>query len=95
MTFGKNIKAEIAILRQLGSEILQLTEKISSSCRIHRETVVREIIRSEREIQLIDVTKAFKSDEQCLAYLEAMRWPDGVRCPICGNQRSLEDHAQE
>jgi transposase-like protein len=35
-------------------------------------------------MKLIDVTKAFASDEQCLAYLEAMRWPNGVRCPVCG-----------
>jgi transposase-like protein len=35
-------------------------------------------------MKLIDVTKAFASDEQCLAYLEASRWPDGVRCPTCG-----------
>ena len=35
-------------------------------------------------MKLIDVTKAFASDEQCLAYLEAMRWPNGVRCLLCG-----------
>ena len=35
-------------------------------------------------MNLIDVTKQFGTDEQCLAYLEAMRWPDGVRCPVCG-----------
>jgi hypothetical protein len=35
-------------------------------------------------MKLIDVSKAFATDEQCLAYLEAMRWPHGVRCPICG-----------
>jgi transposase-like protein len=35
-------------------------------------------------MKLINVTKAFASDEQCLAYLEASRWPDGVRCPTCG-----------
>jgi transposase-like protein len=35
-------------------------------------------------MKLIDVTKAFASDEQCLAYLEASRWPDGVRCTVCG-----------
>ena len=34
-------------------------------------------------MKLIDVTKAFQSDEQCLAYLEKSRWPNGVRCPIC------------
>jgi transposase-like protein len=35
-------------------------------------------------MKLIEVTKAFASDEQCLAYLEASRWPDGVRCTVCG-----------
>jgi transposase-like protein len=35
-------------------------------------------------MKLIDVSKAFASDEQCLAYLEASRWPEGVRCPVCG-----------
>jgi transposase-like protein len=39
---------------------------------------------TEWKMKLIDVTKAFQSDEQCLAYLEKSRWPDGVRCPICG-----------
>ena len=35
-------------------------------------------------MKLIDVSKAFASDEQCLAYLEASRWPHGVRCTVCG-----------
>jgi transposase-like protein len=35
-------------------------------------------------MKLIDVTKAFANDEQCLAYLEQKRWPDGVRCTVCG-----------
>jgi transposase-like protein len=39
-------------------------------------------------MNLIDVTSQFATDEQCLAYLEQMRWPDGkVRCPVCGNDR--------
>lgn len=38
-------------------------------------------------MNLIDVTQQFATDEQCLAYLEAMRWPDGVRCPVCGNNK--------
>lgn len=37
-------------------------------------------------MRLIDVSKAFASDEQCLAYLEARRWPDGVRCVTCGGK---------
>jgi hypothetical protein len=37
-------------------------------------------------MNLIDVTKQFPSDDECLAYIEQMRWPDGVvRCPVCGN----------
>jgi hypothetical protein len=35
-------------------------------------------------MNLIDVTREFKTDDDCLAYLETMRWPDGIRCPICG-----------
>jgi len=35
-------------------------------------------------MNLIDVTQNFKSDDDCLAYLEGMRWPDGIRCPTCG-----------
>jgi transposase-like protein len=35
-------------------------------------------------MHLIDVAKQLGTDEQCLAFLEAMRWPDGVRCTTCG-----------
>lgn len=36
---------------------------------------------------LIDVRKEFATDEQCLAYLEFMRWPEGVRCLKCNSDR--------
>jgi hypothetical protein len=35
---------------------------------------------------IIEVTKKYGSAETCVKYLEAMRWPDGVRCPICGGK---------
>ena len=38
-------------------------------------------------MNLIDVTSSFKTDDDCLAYLESMRWPDGIRCPVCGNDK--------
>ncbi|MGZ5721096.1 MAG: IS1595 family transposase, partial [Burkholderiales bacterium] len=38
-------------------------------------------------MNLIDVNKSFSTDEQCLAFLEKLRWPDGVRCPVCGNDK--------
>lgn len=36
-------------------------------------------------MNLIDVTQQFKSDDDCLAYMESMRWPDGIKCPTCGS----------
>lgn len=38
-------------------------------------------------MNLIDTTKAFATEEQCLEFLEKMRWPEGVRCPVCGNDK--------
>jgi transposase-like protein len=38
-------------------------------------------------MNLIDVTRQFQSDDDCLAYMESMRWPDGIRCPVCGCNR--------
>jgi transposase-like protein len=38
-------------------------------------------------MNLIDVTRELASDEQCFAFLEQMRWPDKVRCAICGCDR--------
>jgi transposase-like protein len=39
----------------------------------------------EEAMNLIDVVKQFPNDEECLKYIEQMRWPDGVvRCPTCG-----------
>jgi transposase-like protein len=35
-------------------------------------------------MNLIQVTREFATEEACLEHLEAMRWPEGVRCPTCG-----------
>jgi hypothetical protein len=40
-------------------------------------------------MNLIDVTQ-FKNDDDCLAYLQSIRWPDGICCPVCGCKRSSE-----
>jgi transposase-like protein len=34
--------------------------------------------------------KAFPDEEACEAYLVARRWPNGVRCPRCGNTEVTE-----
>jgi hypothetical protein len=38
-------------------------------------------------MNLIETTQKFGTDEQCLAYLVAMRWPNGIRCMVCGNDK--------
>ena len=37
-------------------------------------------------ISLIGVYKTFGTTEACLNYLEAARWPEGVRCLACGSR---------
>jgi transposase-like protein len=32
---------------------------------------------------ILEFRDRFSSDEDCLRYLEALRWPDGFRCPYC------------
>jgi len=35
-------------------------------------------------MKLIDVTKKFNTEAKCLAYIEKMRWPNGIACVHCG-----------
>ncbi|MCA9293329.1 MAG: IS1595 family transposase [Phycisphaerales bacterium] len=36
------------------------------------------------EINLVDLCEKFRSEDCCRAYLEKLRWPEGVECPRCG-----------
>ena len=38
-------------------------------------------------MNLIDVTRELGTEDESFAFLEKQRWPDGVRCAICGNNR--------
>lgn len=38
-------------------------------------------------LSLIDIERSFGTDEQCAAYLEAARWPEGVRCLKCESDK--------
>jgi hypothetical protein len=38
--------------------------------------------------------RLFPTDEACKAYLVARRWPNGVRCPRCDNDKVWELHAR-
>jgi len=37
---------------------------------------------------LMDLEERFSTEEACLQYLAAMRWPDGFRCPGCGGTQA-------
>lgn len=38
-------------------------------------------------MNLIDVSKTFQSDDDCLDFIEQMRWPKGIRCVTCGGKK--------
>lgn len=38
---------------------------------------------------LMELERRFSDDAACRAYLAALRWPDGVVCPICGGREGL------
>jgi len=43
------------------------------------------VVLAGEAMKLIDVTEKFKSDDDCLDYIEAMRWPNGeIGCVHCG-----------
>ena len=37
-----------------------------------------------QDMNLAELVEQFSSEDRCRAYLEALRWPQGVRCPRCG-----------
>jgi transposase-like protein len=37
-------------------------------------------------MDLIEVSRAFAEEDACLDFLEALRWPEGVRCLRCGGE---------
>lgn len=42
---------------------------------------------NEYPANLIEFIDWFPTDEACLQYLEAVRWPGGFRCPKCGSEQ--------
>ncbi len=41
----------------------------------------------EQEINLTMLIERSNSEERCRAYLEGLRWPDGVTCPRCASDK--------
>jgi transposase-like protein len=40
----------------------------------------------QQDVSLVDLISEFGSEDRCRAYLEALRWPQGVRCIRCGSK---------
>ena len=60
------------------------------------EIITFHIGRSVMEpvLTLYDFLNKFPSEDECFQYLFKKRWPDGFRCPKCGNQAAyyIEKH---
>lgn len=43
-----------------------------------------------KPMTLPELERKFPTEEACDSYLQARRWPQGVRCPRCGNEKVYE-----
>ncbi len=48
----------------------------------------------KQEMNLMKLMVRFHKDEQCRAYMEHVRWPDGVKCPRCGSDKISRAYAR-
>jgi hypothetical protein len=58
------------------------------------------MVRAKQAKQISQLTVAqfeavFPDEDACKAYLVARRWPDGVRCPRCGNSKVYDLKSRE
>lgn len=47
-----------------------------------------------KNIDLPSLIEKFGSEDKCHAYLERLRWPDGVRCPRCQSEKISRIHTR-
>lgn len=47
------------------------------------------------ELNMMQLMERFGSDEKCHAYLEQLRWPEGVRCPRCSSDKISRIHERK
>jgi transposase-like protein len=40
-----------------------------------------------KPVNLLDIAKELGTEQECFAFLEKQRWPEGVRCAVCGCNR--------
>jgi len=45
-------------------------------------------VNAERgAMDLVKLIEQFADEDRCRTYLEQLRWPEGVRCPRCDNDK--------
>jgi transposase-like protein len=54
---------------------------VATTSKAHNVKVHRE----RQDMNLPKLIERFGSEDRCRAYLETLRWPEGVRCPDCGS----------
>jgi transposase-like protein len=50
--------------------------------------------KATKQMTLAELEARFSTEDACKAYLANRRWPDGVRCPRCGNDKVYELHTR-
>lgn len=53
-----------------------------------------QVKQTKQEIDLLAIMERFGDEEKCRAYLEALRWPDGVRCLRCESDKISRIHTR-
>ena len=48
------------------------------------------VIHKYKPMTLKELEAKFPNDDACKSYLQARRWPEGVKCPRCGNEEVQE-----
>jgi transposase-like protein len=47
-------------------------------------------LTTQPSMTLAQLRERFKKEDDCKAFIRAARWPNGVRCPRCGNEKVAE-----
>lgn len=53
------------------------------------------MVKQKPAMNLVKLIQDFGSDDKCRAELEAIRWPDGVKCPRCDSGAYRLDNRQQ
>jgi transposase-like protein len=52
-----------------------------------REASERRPRKPKQQMDLVKLIEQFGSEDRCHDYLEALRWPNGIRCPRCDSDK--------